>query len=108
MSTSPAGVSLKCRRFASAMRKIVRCVTEQERAANSTVTACVSASQAAHHMADALPRIRKMVRLCVSTVILVVRFAKAHQPFRAVAGARLSTGHGHDRRDDLRLRVFAR
>lgn len=79
---------------------MVRCVTEQMPAACSTVNVCVFDPQAAHHLADALPRVRTTVRRCVSTVILVVLFAKAHHPFCAVASARLSAGHGHDRHDD--------
>jgi len=75
---------LKCRLPASTRRKIVRCVAEQRRAANSTVTICVSAPQAAHHMSNVLLScVRRTVRLCVSTVIRVVRFAKAHHPFCA-------------------------
>lgn len=79
---------------------MVRCVTEQRDAASLTVTICVSAPQAAHHISNVLlSRVRRTVRLWVSTVIRVVRFAKAHHPFCAGGVAPLSNVPAHDRRD---------
>lgn len=78
---SPAGISCECSRCVSTKRKMMRCVTEQMPAACSTVSVRVFDLQAAHHMPGVFPLIRKVTRLRVSTVILVVRFAKAHHPF---------------------------
>jgi hypothetical protein len=81
------------------MRKMVRCAMEQMLAANSTVTVCVCRPQATHHMADELPRARRMVRVCLSIVTLVFRFAKAHHPFCAGGRSHSNMASAHDRRN---------